>query len=141
MSLVQIGSPSGRVAVLTLQQPEKLNALSAALERDLAAAVADPAVVESGCVVVTGAGRAFCAGADVTEFRDRDPAAIAAYYRETGDVYERVAALRQPTISAIHGYCLGGGLELALATDFRVADETATFGFPEVSLGLAAGSG
>jgi enoyl-CoA hydratase/carnithine racemase len=56
-------------------------------------------------------------------------------------VYERVAALPQPTLSAIHGYCLGGGLELALTTDFRIADETAVFGFPEVSLGIIPSSG
>jgi enoyl-CoA hydratase/carnithine racemase len=63
------------------------------------------------------------------------------YYRGTGDVYERVAALPQPTLSAIAGYCLGGGLELALATDFRIADDTALFGFPEVSIGILPSSG
>ena len=89
----------------------------------------------------TGSGRAFSAGADISEFADRDPEAIAQYYRETGGVYERVAALPQPTISAIHGYCLGGGLELALATDFRIADETAVFGFPEVGIGILPSSG
>lgn len=138
--LVQIETV-GRACVLTLRREEKLNALSAELEGDLQEALEAPAVVESACVVITGAGRAFSAGADVNEFRDRDPAAIAAYYRETGDVYERVAALPQPTVSAISGYCLGGGLELALATDFRVADETAVFGFPEVSLGILPSSG
>lgn len=140
MALVEIRSVD-RVCVLTLQRPEKLNALSTELERELREALAGPAVVEARCVVVAGAGRAFSAGADVNEFRGRDPAAIAAYYRETGDVYERLAALPQPTISAIHGYCLGGALELALATDFRIADETAQLGFPEAQLGLACGSG
>ena len=90
----------------------------------------------ASAVVLTGDGRAFSAGADVTEFRGRDPAAILAYYRETGDVYERVAALPQPTLAAVHGYCLGGGLELALACDFRVAETSAAFGFPEVALGI-----
>jgi enoyl-CoA hydratase/carnithine racemase len=140
MSLVEIRSV-GRACVLTLSRPEKLNALSTALERELKEALDGEAVSASACVVFAGAGRAFSAGADVTEFRDRDPAAIASYYRDTGDVYERVARLPQPTVSAIHGYCLGGGLELALATDFRVAEESTSFGFPEVSLGLAAGSG
>ena len=91
--------------------------------------------------MLTGSGRAFSAGADVTEFRDRDPEAIMRYYRETGEVYERVAALDRPTIAAIHGWCLGGGLELALACDFRVADEGAVFGFPEVELGILPSSG
>ena len=91
--------------------------------------------------MITGGPRAFSAGADVTELRDQDPAAILAYYRETGGVYERIARLPQPTISAIAGYCIGGGLELALATDFRVADATATFGLPEVEIGILPSSG
>lgn len=132
---------AGLACVLTLRREEKLNALSTAVERELKAALETPDVAESACVVVTGSGRAFSAGADVTEFRDRDPAAVAAYYRDTGDVYERVAALPQPTVSAISGYCLGGGLELALATDFRIADESAVLGFPEVSLGILPSSG
>lgn len=138
--LVQV-RPEGSACVLTLRREEKLNALSTALERELKEALAGPAVVESACVIVTGSGRAFSAGADVTEFRGRDPDAVAAYYRETGDVYERLAALPQPTVSAIHGYCLGGGLELALATDFRVAEESAVFGLPEVALGILPSSG
>jgi enoyl-CoA hydratase/carnithine racemase len=131
----------GAACVLVLQRDEKLNALSTAVEQELMAALAGSEVRESACVVFAGAGRAFSAGADVSEMRGNDPEAIAAYYRETGDVYERIAALPQPTVSAIHGYCLGAGLELALATDFRIADETAVFGFPEVSLGIFASSG
>ena len=92
-------------------------------------------------VVITGGPRAFSAGADVTEMRGQDPAAILDYYRATGAVYERVAALPQPTIAAIAGWCLGGGLELALACDFRVAEETAQFGLPEVRIGILPSSG
>jgi enoyl-CoA hydratase/carnithine racemase len=77
----------------------------------------------------------------VNEMRDLDPASILAYYRETGGVYEEVAALPQPTIAAIAGHCLGGGLELALACDFRVADATASFGFPEIGIGILPSSG
>jgi enoyl-CoA hydratase/carnithine racemase len=131
----------GAVSIVTLSRDEKLNALSGELERDLGAALDSDDVRSSACVVLTGAGRAFSAGADITEFRERTPEAVIAYYRETGGVYERVAALPQPTLSAIHGYCLGGGLELALTTDFRIADETAIFGFPEVSLGIIPSSG
>jgi enoyl-CoA hydratase/carnithine racemase len=131
----------GAVCVVTLQREEKLNALSGELERALGEALDDDAVRTSRCVVLTGAGRAFSAGADVDELRNRTADAIAAYYRDTGGVYERVAALPQPTISAVHGYCLGGGLELALATDFRVADADTVFGFPEVSLGILPSSG
>jgi enoyl-CoA hydratase/carnithine racemase len=131
----------GAVSIVTLSRDEKLNALSGELERDLGAALDSDDVRSSACVVLTGAGRAFSAGADITEFRERTPEAVIAYYRETGGVYERFAALPQPTLSAIHGYCLGGGLELALTTDFRIADETAVFGFPEVSLGIIPSSG
>jgi enoyl-CoA hydratase/carnithine racemase len=131
----------GAVCVIRLARPEKLNALSTELERELQTLLASDGVRSSGCVVLAGAGRAFSAGADTTEFADRTPEAVLAYYRETGGVYEQVAALPQPTLSAIHGYCLGGGLELALATDFRIADATATFGFPEVSIGILPSSG
>ena len=140
MSLVAT-KRDGAVAIITLSREEKLNALSGELERDLGAALDSDDVRSSACVVLTGAGRAFSAGADITEFHERTPEAVIAYYRETGGVYERVAALPQPTLSAIHGYCLGGGLELALTTDFRIADETAVFGFPEVSLGIIPSSG
>ena len=140
MSLVEIVR-EGDVCVLTLNREEKLNALSGEVERELGRALDDDAVRTSACVVLTGAGRAFSAGADITEFRDRTPDAVLAYYRDTGGVYERVAGLSQPTITAVHGYCLGGGLELALATDFRITDETGVFGFPEVSLGIVPSSG
>jgi enoyl-CoA hydratase/carnithine racemase len=141
-STVLVGTRrDGAVCVLELQREEKLNALSTALERELQLALASDEVRSSACVVLTGGARAFSAGADVNELRDRTPEAVAAYYLETGDVYEQVASLPQPTFSAIAGYCLGGGLELALATDFRIADETAVFGFPEVALGILPSSG
>jgi enoyl-CoA hydratase/carnithine racemase len=134
-------SRTGAVAVIALRRERKLNALSSALEGELDAALGHPDVRESACVVITGGPRAFSAGADVTELRDLDPAAIAAYYRDTGGVYERVARLAQPTISAIAGHCLGGGFELALATDFRVAETGASFGLPEVGIGILPSSG
>ena len=131
----------GAVCVLTFQRPEKLNAISTAVERALLDALAGPAVGESRAVVFAGAERAFSAGADMLEERDESPGGIDAYYRDTGDVYERIAALPQPTFSAISGWCLGAGFELALATDFRIADETAVFGLPEVELGIVPSSG
>jgi enoyl-CoA hydratase/carnithine racemase len=132
---------AGAAAVVALRRERKLNALSSALEQALGEALDHPDVRASPCVVITGSRRAFSAGADVTELRDLDPAAIADYYRETGGVYERVARLPQPTISAIAGHCLGGGFELALATDFRVAETGASFGLPEVGIGILPSSG
>ena len=140
MSLVDVAREDG-ICVLTLRREEKLNALSTAVEQELMDALASEDVSSCGCLVLTGSGRAFSAGADMNELRERSPEDVLAYYRETGDVYERVAALPQPTLSAIAGYCLGGGLELALATDFLIADETAVFGFPEVSIGILPSSG
>jgi enoyl-CoA hydratase/carnithine racemase len=131
----------GRICVVALRREEKLNALSTALEGALAEALERGEVRNSACVVFTGGERAFSAGADVSEMRDLDPASILAYYRETGAVYQRVAALPQPTVSAVAGYCLGGGFELALATDFRVAERSAVFGLPEVGIGIVPSSG
>jgi enoyl-CoA hydratase/carnithine racemase len=140
MSVVEVAR-DGEVAVLRLNRPEKLNAISSEVERALHKALISKAVRQSAAVVVAGEGRAFSAGADISEFEGRSPEEVLRYYRETGGVYEELAALPQPTVAAIHGYCLGGALELALALDFRIADETAVFGFPEVSLGILASSG
>jgi enoyl-CoA hydratase/carnithine racemase len=131
----------GAVAVVRLDRDAKLNAISTQVERDLHDALVSDAVRGSGAIVIAGEGRAFSAGADVTEFADRDPAAVLRYYRESGGVYEELAALPQPTVAAIHGFCLGGGLELALAADFRIADESAELGFPEVGIGILPSSG
>jgi enoyl-CoA hydratase/carnithine racemase len=131
----------GSICVLGFRREEKLNAISTEVERAMLDALAGPVVRESRCVVFTGSERAFSAGADLKEERDERPAGIDAYYRDTGDVYERIAALPQPTFSAVSGWCLGAGFELALATDFRIADETAVFGLPEVELGIVPSSG
>jgi enoyl-CoA hydratase/carnithine racemase len=140
MSVVEVAR-EGEVAVLRLNRPEKLNAISSEVERALHAALQSEDVRTSSALVVAGNGRAFSAGADISEFEGRSPEDVLRYYRETGGVYEELAALPQPTIAAIHGYCLGGALELAVALDFRIADESAVFGFPEVSLGILASSG
>jgi len=140
MSVVELAR-EGDVAVVRLNRPEKLNAISTEVERALHEALASDDVRTSAVVVVAGEGRAFSAGADISEFEGRSPEDVLRYYHETGGVYEELAALPQPTLAAIHGYCLGGALELALALDFRIADETAIFGFPEVSLGILASSG
>ena len=128
------------ICVLEIRRPEKLNAISTDVERELADEF-ERAADDCKALVLSGAGRAFSAGADVTEFSERDPGAIVSYYRGTGAVYERFAMLPIPTLVAIHGYCLGAALELALAADFRIADETSVFGLPEVALGILPSSG
>ena len=131
----------GEVCLLTLRRPGKLNALSTALEQALVDALDSAELCTSRAVVIAGEGRAFSGGADVNELRDASAESILAYYRDTGDVYERFAALPQPTVAAIHGWCVGAGLELALAADFRVADESALFKLPEVAIGIIPSSG
>jgi enoyl-CoA hydratase/carnithine racemase len=131
----------GSACVITLHRPAKLNAISNAMERELCAALVSDELRRASYAVFTGGPDVFSAGADLTEMRALDPAAIVGYYRETGDFAERIADLPQPTFSAIAGYCLGGGLELALATDFRIAGSTAVFGLPEVEIGIVPSSG
>lgn len=126
----------GPAAVVTLHRPDQLNAISEQMERELCGVLESPEVREAPCVVFTGGERVFSAGADLKETRTYTPDEIIASYRATGDFAERVADLPQPTLSAIAGYCVGGGLELALATDFRIAEPSADFRLPEVALGI-----
>ena len=137
---VEIGRDR-EVSVITLHRGRKLNALSAHMETELLRALRSPAVTSSRAVVVTGGDRVFSAGADVTELREMATQDIVDYYRGSGSVYEEFAALPQPTVAAITGYCLGGGLELALAADIRIADPAAVFGFPEIGIGILPSSG
>jgi enoyl-CoA hydratase/carnithine racemase len=131
----------GPACIVTLRRPAKLNAISNAMERELCDAIASDELRAASVVVFTGGPDVFSAGADVTEMRGQDLAAIVDYYRGTGDFAERIADLPQPTLSAISGWCLGGGLELALATDFRIAHPGAVFGLPEVEIGIVPSSG
>jgi enoyl-CoA hydratase/carnithine racemase len=122
--------------VVTFNRPEKLNAISAEVERELCAALETPELRNAPSVIFTGGPKVFSAGADVNELGGLNPASIISYYDGTGDFPERIADLPQPTFCAISGYCFGGGVELAAATDFRIADQSAVFGLPEVELGI-----
>jgi len=129
------------VCLVRLTREAKLNALSEELCGQLLTALASDAVSEAAVVVIAGSGRAFSAGADLSEFRDPSPADTLRYYRGPGRIWEALPALPQPSIAAISGYAIGGGLELALSADLRVCDTTASFGFPEVSLGILPSAG
>ncbi len=139
--LVTVEQPAEGVCLIRLQRPAKLNALSEQLIAQFMAALETDAVGRSRVIVLAGAGRAFCAGADLTEFRDPSPEGTYDYYRGPGQIWEVLPRLPQPSIAAIHGFAIGGGAELALSADLRVADETAVFGFPEVSLGILPSAG
>lgn len=133
----------GRVALVTLNRPAKRNAISRALARDLAATFADLAQRRDlRAVVLTGAGEhAFCSGADLTERRALSLPEQTAHTHAINAAADALTALPMPVIAAVHGYALGGGAELALACDIRVASEEATFGFPEVRVGIFPGAG
>lgn len=131
------------VAVITIDRPGALNALNGELLLELATAFEGlEGDLGVRALIVTGAGRAFVAGADVTELAPLDDPFAG---RETSlggqDVMNTLAALPFPTIAAINGFALGGGLELALACDLRVASREAKLGLPEVGLGLIPGYG
>ncbi len=131
------------IAFVTLKRPEALNALSQDLLMELAEVAQvlaeDP---EAQAAIFHGEGRAFAAGADLKEIAAlQDPFAAREYALLGQQVFGEIAALPIPTIAAIHGYALGGGLELALACDLRVAEKGAKLGLPEVGLGLIPGFG
>jgi enoyl-CoA hydratase len=132
----------GPIAILTLNRPEKLNALSGALKNALLFALNDVGGnPDVRVILITGAGtKAFVAGADIAEFEGRTPVD---QFRamSTPGIYDAIEGSPKPVVAAVNGFCLGGGMELALACDIRIASTTARFGQPEVNLGIIPGGG
>jgi enoyl-CoA hydratase/carnithine racemase len=143
-SEVKIVAIEDGVAVVTLNRPAVMNALNMQLREELMALChdldADPAV---SAAIFTGAGdKAFCAGADLKERGSRSTEGMYDERRfQRAKWVGAIAGMAKPTIAAINGYCLGGGLELALQCDLRIAAEEAQFGLPEVTLGFLPGAG
>ena len=131
------------VAYLTLNRPDRLNALNGAVLKELDDALAAiDGDAEIRVLVVRGAGeKALAAGADITEMQSMEAEAGMAFGAFGQKVFAKIEALRQPSIAMIPGFALGGGCELALACDIRIASEKARFGQPEVGLGITAGFG
>lgn len=137
-SLVQLERRDDGVAVVRLDHP-KVNAISGRLREDLLATFEALAADLPGAVVITGGERIFAAGADITEFNGADNAgAIGDSFHAT---FDAIAAFPRMVIAAVAGYALGGGCELALACDLRIASEKAVFGQPEILLGIIPGGG
>jgi enoyl-CoA hydratase len=131
-----------RVAIVTVNRPDKRNALNSAVRRELVSAFEQlRSAADTRVVIITGAGdKAFVAGADINEFAQRTPL-------EQRDamssrvLFDEIADFPKPTIAMINGFALGGGCELALACDFRIAARSARLGQPEIKLGIIPGGG
>ena len=132
----------GSVAVLTINRPDKLNSLNSKVHVEGVAALDNLRNDNSVRVqVITGAGeKSFVAGADIGEFKDKTPATQRAMFLEK-TLFNSLDTFPKPVIAMINGFCLGGGCELALACDLRVAGEKARFGQPEINLGIIPGGG
>jgi enoyl-CoA hydratase len=130
----------GRVAVVRLNRPKQLNALSGELMNALVATLRDlDDEREIRALVLAGNERAFAAGADISELAAGTP--ISLYENRRIDAWDSIRALRTPVVAAVSGFCLGGGCELAMLCDLIVASETASFGQPEINLGVLPGAG
>lgn len=132
----------GRVGILTVTRPEALNALNSQVLKDLDAAidaVEEDAAIDA--VILTGDGRSFVAGADIGEMKDLG-AVEAKKFGDMGNrVFMKLENMTKPVICAVNGFALGGGCELAMSCDIRIASEKAKFGQPEVGLGITPGFG
>src|SRR5436853_3995266 len=133
---------SNRISILTINRPDKRNALNQATRDEMVHALESlEKSTESRVLIVTGAGdKAFIAGADIGEFEGRS--ALAQREAMKGlRIFDAVEEFPKPVIAMINGFCLGGGMEFALACDLRIASDTAKLGQPEINLGIIPGGG
>ncbi len=130
------------VCTLTLNSPETMNALSSELISELAAAI-DMVILDKQLrvLVITGNQKVFAAGGDIKAMVSCNPEQARAYIEPIHQVFDKIANLPQPTIAAVSGFAFGGGVELSLTCDFRIAAENAKFGFPEINLGIFPAAG
>ena len=129
----------GHVGILTINRPEALNALNLDVMKAINERL-DEVTEDVYCLVITGAGpKAFVAGADIAQMAPMTPAEAAAFLAEGVKTFRRIETLPIPVIAAVNGFALGGGCELAMACDIRLASEKAVFGLPETGLGITPG--
>lgn len=133
----------GHIATITINKPQVLNALSTEVLTDLNQALDEVEKVDNiYAVILTGAGeKSFVAGADIAEMKDKDPKQATQYAQFADGIFFRIENFHCPVIAAVNGFALGGGCELAMACDIRIASETARFAQPETGLGITPGFG
>jgi len=142
MKYIQL-EPQGDIAILRINRPEALNAMNVDVISELSKMLDILAADDSiKAVVITGAGeRSFCAGADISYMVNIDPMQAERYATSAQDVINRIDRLEKPVIAAVNGFALGGGCELAMACDIRIASSNAKMGQPEVTIGIPPGWG
>jgi enoyl-CoA hydratase/carnithine racemase len=132
----------GTVAHISLNRPQVLNAYNIQMRDDFSEALAavqdDP---ETRALLLTGQGRAFCAGADLTEFGTAPSQTVARRVRWERDVWGQLLSLSVPVVAAVHGYCIGSGVEIALLSDIRIGATGTIFAMPEAQLGMIPAAG
>ena len=141
--MVVLYEKKDKIATITLNRPEAMNAINRELARELYSAwydfAGDPAM---SVLVITGAGeKAFCVGADLKEKEEKGDVHVTAFWDGSFKLPMRGPEVLKPVMAAVNGHCLGGGLELVLLADIRIAAEHATFGQPEIKLGIFPGMG
>ena len=132
---------SGQVGVLSISRPEAMNALNKQLLSELSQALTELESSTVRCLILTGEGKAFVAGADIKELQGLSGDDAYELSQSTHKLFSRLENAKFPVVAAVNGFALGGGLELALACDFIVASRKARLGLPEVGLGLIPGYG
>ena len=142
MKYIQL-EPQGEVAIIKINRPEALNALNLDVIAELSRTIDIVGVDENiKVVIITGAGeRAFCAGADIAYMVNIEPMKAEKYATSAQSVLNKIERLEKPVIAAINGFALGGGCELALVCDIRIASSNAKIGQPEVTIGIPPGWG
>src|SRR5437867_11687734 len=142
MKYIQL-EPQGDIAIVSINRPEALNAMNTDVISELSKAInivgADDSIK---VVIITGAGeRSFCAGADISYMVNIDPTTAEKYASSAQSVLNKIERLEKPVIAAVNGYALGGGCELAMVCDIRIASSNAKMGQPEVTIGIPPGWG
>lgn len=131
-----------KVGILSINSPDTLNALSSEILDELNEAI-DEAIKDEEIyvLIITGEGRSFVAGADISEMRDLDAAGARKFSEKGNQLFRKIELMDKPVIAAVNGFALGGGCELAMSCDIRIASEKSKFGQPEVGLGICPGFG